>query len=155
MKLGEEEDLFSETLSLDRKIYIEKEDNTNGFSPHSPKDKEHFCLYLQSFGPMVGPWPTKRHVSCYDQTHNACRHTLPTFILKALCIHSAVNSLPRLSGLRTTQDDFVDMNSFNPTHSSLLHGFLWWTWSYAQGTALSPLKDCRLMENHSFFALSY
>lgn len=33
MKLGEEEDLFSETLSLDRKRGIEKEDNTDVFFP--------------------------------------------------------------------------------------------------------------------------
>lgn len=37
-KFGEEEDLFLETLSLDRKIYIEKEGNTTGSFPDSPKD---------------------------------------------------------------------------------------------------------------------
>lgn len=55
MKFGEKEDLFSETLSLDRKIHIEEDDNTNGFFPHPPtKDKGHFCLYSQGFGPTVG-----------------------------------------------------------------------------------------------------
>lgn len=53
MKFGEEEDLFSETLSLDRKIYIEKDDNTVFFH-ESPKDKEHFCLCLQGFATTVG-----------------------------------------------------------------------------------------------------
>lgn len=55
VKCGEEEDLFLEILSLDRNIYIlRKKIILLGFFPDSLKDKEHFCLYLQSFGSAVG-----------------------------------------------------------------------------------------------------
>lgn len=51
IKLGEEDDLFSETLFLTPKNDIEKkEDNTSVFS-HSPEDKEHILSPFTDFWP--------------------------------------------------------------------------------------------------------
>lgn len=74
-----------------KNIYWERRLYYWGFFPDSPKEKELFFIYLQGFGTTEGALAHKETHSCYDETQNVCRHTLPTSIPKALCmlLHTA------------------------------------------------------------------
>lgn len=91
MKLGEEEDLFSKMLSLERQRGI-----FQWFFSHYPKDKEHILSVFTVWAIQLGTQPTKRHVSYYDQRHNTCTCTqyLSAHFFPQSAIYSAVKGLP-------------------------------------------------------------